>query len=460
MAPPPPLFAVLPVAPPVRMEAVSDMRAQRQRVRPAAGPADRSRTLPPRPTFLVGATRSAGSLRARRSCSNDMSAGSSGRSIIRSQQAFASSKSVPAGAVVRPLKFEDLKAVGDVFCNAFNEMLGNLGVNLRGMVRRWRKFYPLYAFLRLFPNPYQHALDVDVLEFDQQVAGLLKYSPRDKPCRRWNVDFVAIAEQFQGRGLGRYIMQTFLSRMAQRGATCFSLEVETDNGRAIKLYESLGFREYTRVTYYKRTRQARRSSAGSNTQASAPKLAGPAPRVAPPTAGAVGGVRGFDTGRDPARVYGLYEACTPKFVRWVDGLRPDDFEVGALARLAAWLRRALGQVDERRFVLEKDGQVVAFAKVAANMRGAGPHVLHLQVHPERGALFPALLAAVEAFLAHYPAAPVLTWAPGFQPRKHDALKAWGMVSSSENSCMARGASARPLNPDLWNDASAPPGPRP
>lgn len=50
-----------------------------------------------------------------------------------------------------------------------------------------------------------------------------------------------IAPDWQGRGLGRQIMQRLIAGAPAYGVECLFLEVRPSNGKAISLYESLGF---------------------------------------------------------------------------------------------------------------------------------------------------------------------------------------------------------------------------
>jgi ribosomal protein S18 acetylase RimI-like enzyme len=54
----------------------------------------------------------------------------------------------------------------------------------------------------------------------------------------------------QGRGIGRQILFQMCARLLAQGHQPISLEVETDNNRAISVYRACGFRETTVYNYY------------------------------------------------------------------------------------------------------------------------------------------------------------------------------------------------------------------
>jgi ribosomal-protein-alanine N-acetyltransferase len=63
---------------------------------------------------------------------------------------------------------------------------------------------------------------------------------------------VAVPEALRGRGLGRLLLERFLSDLDGRGADVCFLEVRASNAPAIALYRSVGFLEVgVRKKYYK-----------------------------------------------------------------------------------------------------------------------------------------------------------------------------------------------------------------
>ncbi len=57
---------------------------------------------------------------------------------------------------------------------------------------------------------------------------------------------IALYKEYWGRGIGRHMLERVLSIAKANGYEQAELEVIADNGAAIALYESLGFREYGR----------------------------------------------------------------------------------------------------------------------------------------------------------------------------------------------------------------------
>jgi ribosomal-protein-alanine N-acetyltransferase len=66
-----------------------------------------------------------------------------------------------------------------------------------------------------------------------------------------NLMNIAIASDWQGRGLGEYLLLATLARMQEQGVSVCTLEVRVSNVRAQALYRKLGFQEEgRRLRYY------------------------------------------------------------------------------------------------------------------------------------------------------------------------------------------------------------------
>lgn len=66
-----------------------------------------------------------------------------------------------------------------------------------------------------------------------------------------DIQTIALAPAYRGKGLGRALMNALLDKAAQRGVRQVFLEVRADNPVARSLYESLGFAELgVRREYY------------------------------------------------------------------------------------------------------------------------------------------------------------------------------------------------------------------
>lgn len=313
--------------------------------------------------------------------------------------------------MIRPVRYSDLDEVRRIFISAFNEEYGRRGVDIAAQVSRWKRMYPLIRTLACFPNPYRYMLNVHVLEEDGRIQGFIQTSPGNSERTRWHIDFVAVAPECQGKGLGVQLVEFVFEHYGTQGVKCFTLEVDHANAPALRLYEKLGFRQYAAVTYYQMEKAAE-------------------PRGESPA-----GLRPF-RGRDAQGLYELYLAATPAPVRLVDTRKPSDFAVGFVERTMSNMRRQMKHVADERFVVEVDGKIVAHLRVMAQMR-ALPHTVQLLVHPGYEHLYGPLLDHAARVLASYAPQMVLAWGPDYQPVKQQALTDWGMTALTVDRCLVR-----------------------
>ena len=66
-----------------------------------------------------------------------------------------------------------------------------------------------------------------------------------------DIQTIAIADSFQGKGIGRKLLNQLVARSREFGVTYLFLEVRSDNTSALSMYSSFGFAEISkRAKYY------------------------------------------------------------------------------------------------------------------------------------------------------------------------------------------------------------------
>ncbi len=85
-----------------------------------------------------------------------------------------------------------------------------------------------------------------VAEVDGQPAGFAYWRRYTRPTHRPHADIekVAVDPRWQGRGIGRLLMQGLIRAAAESHVEVLTLDLRGDNERAARLYESLGFERY------------------------------------------------------------------------------------------------------------------------------------------------------------------------------------------------------------------------
>lgn len=64
----------------------------------------------------------------------------------------------------------------------------------------------------------------------------------------WYLEMIAVAENYRGHGIGKKLINEVIKHAKTQGINSISLNVDFDNKRAKKLYESQGFRDEKVIT--------------------------------------------------------------------------------------------------------------------------------------------------------------------------------------------------------------------
>jgi len=319
---------------------------------------------------------------------------------------------------VRPARKRDFAGIKQIFELAFTEEYQRREVNIVHRIEKLESLYPFVKVLSLFPNPYQHVFTVHVLEDGDKIAAMAQVSPRNQNKSRWHIDNIAVHPDFRGRGLAQGILNGVFDYYSQRGALRFTLEVDVANAPAIKLYEKLGFRRYSTLTYSK---------------LSAKKLAkfkGPEDLVVPE------GLRERRAG-DTAPIWELYQDAIPPYIRVVEDRSEQDVALTPIQQGAEWLKKSLKRSQALHLVVEDSRKrLVASLDLFAQLRSL-PHVIQMTVHPGHGHLAEPLLKYALHQLATVSLNPVLIGCYECQRAKQDAIQAVGFKKLTADFLMVR-----------------------
>jgi ribosomal protein S18 acetylase RimI-like enzyme len=87
---------------------------------------------------------------------------------------------------------------------------------------------------------------------DAGLVGLGYWRRRERPVHWPHADLekIAVAPAAQGRGIGRALTSALVQDARKAGIEVLTLDARGDNTRALRLYQSLGFTEYGRLTDY------------------------------------------------------------------------------------------------------------------------------------------------------------------------------------------------------------------
>ncbi len=269
----------------------------------------------------------------------------------------------------------DMGAIADLIEVAFGPELAQTGNTLVADMRSLAALGPLLTVVeRVAPIAGGY-----VWEQGGRIVGNVTASPEDPAAGRWFVSNVAVHPAFQGRGIGRRLMEATLEGIRRRRGRCVVLQVRTDNEPAQRLYRRLGFRRFDTIAELVR------------------------PGLLPArTRPHVPGLRRL--GSDDWRaLLDLARAATPEAVQRVRPIEAGAFRPRLGRRLQEWLSSLFTGQQTARWGVEEGGRLVAAVSILAQ-GAAGTARLDLAVRPEaRGPL--------EAPLADFGLAALADWVP-------------------------------------------------
>lgn len=319
----------------------------------------------------------------------------------------------------RPARKRDFEGIKQIFELAFTEEYQRREVDIVRRIEKIESIYPLVKLLSVFPNPYQHVFTVHVIEDADRIAGMAQMSPRNEEQTRWHVDNIAVHPDFRGKGVAQQLLNDVFAYYSERGALRFTLEVDTENAPAIKLYEKLGFRRFSTLYYHK-------LSAKQLGRYREPELlevhAGLRERRA----------------SDTEAIWELYQQSIPPYIRVVEDRSPQDFALNPLQQGTEWLKKSLKRSEALHWVVEDSHRkcLIAAIDVYAQLREL-PHVVQFSLHPAYGDQAEPLLKFVLNQLANIGINPVLIGSYEIHRAKQDAIKALGFKKLTADFLMVR-----------------------
>jgi len=304
--------------------------------------------------------------------------------------------------MIRPAKYNDFPIIKTIFQEAFSNEYGQRGLDIVQRINRWQQLYPVVKLLATFNNPYQHLFNVHVYDDDEEkrIVGLIQTSARSKDQTRWHIENIAVLPDQRGKGIAKQLLNYIFDTYINKGVNRFTLEVDVNNAPAIKLYESIGFRKYTTVHYYKvmpkKIADFRKDQV-----------------VVPP------GFRNYKAS-DAKQSLDLYMSCTPSSIRIVDQKNLTDFSETPIEQVSKYMKEFTKRCNQVQYVVEKDNHIIASLEIIAQYKML-PHVVRLLVHPGHEELNETLLLYSLNFLADYPPRTVLIAASEHQKAKIKAI---------------------------------------
>jgi ribosomal protein S18 acetylase RimI-like enzyme len=272
----------------------------------------------------------------------------------------------------------DLPQLADLIEIAFEEELDRTGNRIVQEMRQMAHAWPVWRLMGA-SSPFSQLMSGYVWIEKAQLVGNATLSLDNRRRRLWSISNVAVHPSYRGRGIAGQLVEATTQEAIARGAQWITLEVRADNLAAQRLYRDLGFQVYDSIA------ELRLPAHRQPARSAPPAL--PLRKRLPD---------------DWHGLYSLFKATTPLEAQELRPVLAQHYRMGFYRRLGRWLDDWLRFRRRSEWVLEGNGEIVAYLEAMAQ-RTRSTHSLQITVHPsKRGALEDALLAAGLQWLSHSP----------------------------------------------------------
>lgn len=156
---------------------------------------------------------------------------------LKRVEAQRTGTTLPAGAAVRLATREDMRALTELQNAAFTGSWGYSPNTVEEID------YRVFALPANPPDP------VVLLEVGGQLVGYC-WNHQERPGAPGIIDMVGVPPSRQGEGFGKAVTAAGIDQLVGMGATPIEMTVDSQNGSAGHVYESLGFVEVWRSVWY------------------------------------------------------------------------------------------------------------------------------------------------------------------------------------------------------------------
>jgi hypothetical protein len=325
--------------------------------------------------------------------------------------------------VIRPIQYRDLDASEQLAVGATDADSSSCSASFIQQLQQVRRWYWLLKFLSLFPNPFQYAFCVYIVEQIQQIRGLIKISPFNRTRSTWRVEQVLVDADAPrqgspsgggdiGSGLLRYCFETIWE------ARTWLLEVNIHQKTTLALYRQNGFQPLAQLTYWAIAPELLEKLADRE-----PDL----PNLLPVS------------NADAQLLYQLDTASMPPLVRQVFDRHIHDFKIGFLRAFLSNVQQWLSHTQVvSGYVFEPQRKAaIGYFQLRLSREGDRAHEADLTVHPAYTFLYPELLSQMARIVQALPAQSLQLASADYQPEREEYLEQLGAERIDHTLLMSR-----------------------
>jgi ribosomal protein S18 acetylase RimI-like enzyme len=322
-----------------------------------------------------------------------------------------------SNSVIRPVQHQDLDVVESLFVEAaIADNHSDLDA-VRRRLQQVRRWYGLFKFLSLFPNPFQYRFCTYVAEQAQQVRGAIQVAPFNRTRSTWRVERVGVVEtESQTQGIGSQLLRSCFEAIWE--ARTWLLEVNVNNKTALALYRQNGFQPLAQLTHWAIAPELLQELAERE-----PDL----PNLLPVS------------NADAQLLYQLDTAAMPPLVRQVFDRHLHDFKTSLFGGLLEGVKQWINHTEVvSGYVFEPQRKAaIGYFQIQLCRDGSKNHVAQLTVHPAYTWLYPELLSQMARIAQDFPAQALLLSSADYQPEREEYLERIGATRTEHTLMMSR-----------------------
>lgn len=267
---------------------------------------------------------------------------------------------------LRPMDpMKDLGGVADLIEKAFANELDRSGHSALRELRWLSRLRPLLWWMVYSNADHSDFLSGFVWEENGKIVGNITVNRTSLGSRRWLISNLAVAAEYQGRGIARSLMYAGLELVKEHNGISISLQVRADNAPARHLYDALNFKGVSGTTYLQLNRVPR-----VNQNLGLSQL----------PSGLVLRLRNSSS-LDTRQAYNLAIAATPLTVQKEWPLRQTNFRLSAQTQISDFFRRLISSAPAVHWVVEDGKRFVGLINIYPGTFGRN-HQINLTVHPD------------------------------------------------------------------------------
>ncbi|MFQ6089258.1 MAG: GNAT family N-acetyltransferase [Candidatus Methanofastidiosia archaeon] len=294
---------------------------------------------------------------------------------------------------MRKMRFFDIENMKEIIGEAFSREIEKAEINIDEEMKYYKIFYPLTKILPLFGKRYSHVMENYIYEEDGKIIGLLETRKHNLGLTQWYVSTLAVHKDFRGRGIGTRLLNFVFDTYGERGVKKFFLDVRNDNP-ALKLYERVGFEKY-QTNFAMRTKEISQREIE------------------------IRGLRKMDMFKDWEKLWELYLKVTPDKVLKILEAKKEDAKSKRFDSVIQRIGEEIGKHEIHKFVVEKNGRIVAKLQVACSKRDS-PHQISITSNADSN-LCKNLILKAFSIIAKYPKRLILSNCHDYEPEVKKAL---------------------------------------